>query len=950
MSTRRTLYILDGHALAYRHHFAMINNKNPFKTSSGEFTGATYGFTRTLIDILTKDNPHYLAVAFDEGLSGRDVVYGDYKGTRSKMPDELESQIMRIRQVVETFNIPILSLPGYEADDLIGTVALQAEAHNVEVIIFTGDRDMLQLLSDHVQVRLFIPKASTPDEIYDVARFRAKYGLEPIQLIDIKALQGDTSDNIPGVAGIGEKGAANLLQVYPNIEAIYENIALITGTTQKKLIAGRESAFMSKYLATIQRNVPFTFEIEACVALDFDKQGVLALFKELEFKSFGLAIDKLMPSATPTPPVVPVGQMGQMSMFGEAQQAVEAAPDAPIVPYRIIQTPADLRELVATLARATVIAFDTETTSLDQMSGELVGISLAVKGDLGYYIPVGHHQGEQLPLTTVIDALRPALTDPAIAKIAHNASFDLIILQRYGIDVSPITLDTMLLAWVKDTFIAQIGLKDLVAARLHLTMTPIKTLIGTGKNQITMAAVPIERAAPYAAADAACTLQLSVPLTRDLDELPFVAHDPLWHIDSPPTPRAVLEDLEMPLIPVLASMQRTGILLDVRALHQMSIKLGDIIQGLEQEVYSLTGGYGEFNLNSPKQLSDVLFGKLDLSRQNVPKTTLGYSTAADVLEGLLHEHPIIEKILEYRELTKLKGTYVDALPALIQPDTGRVHTSYNQAGAGTGRLSSSNPNLQNIPIRTEIGREVRRAFIAPEGMRLLSVDYSQVELRIMAHISEDATLLSAFEQGQDIHAATAAAVNNIPLEQVTKDQRSFAKRVNFGLLYGMGAYRLSRDSDLTLGQANDFIKTYFERLPGVKQYLDNAKQIARDQGYLTTLFGRRRSFPALQQQGANKNTVGAAEREAINMPIQGTAADIMKKAMIELYAALRERGSGARMLLQVHDEIVLEVPEDQVRETAALVVQVMESAILLKAPLRANAAVGMNWRDTEAVV
>ncbi|MBK8022542.1 MAG: DNA polymerase I [Chloroflexi bacterium] len=948
MSTRRTFFILDGHALAYRHHFAMM--KRPFKTASGEVTSAVYGFARTLLDILGRDRPEYLAVAFDDGLSGRDMLYSDYKGTREKMPDDLVTQMVRLHQMVDAFNIPRLTLPGYEADDLIGTVALQAEAQGLDIVILTGDRDLLQLLTDHTRVKLAIPVSKTPDELYDTARFRERYSLEPHQLIDLKALEGDTSDNIPGVAGVGEKTATTLLQTYRDIEDIYANLDAIGGSVRKKLEAGREMAFLSKKLATIQRDVPVVLDVQTCTAMDFDPAPVESLFRELEFTSLLTALDRIKPrpAAGNGPVSAPPGAGGQLSLFDVEAVPVEAPPPGePLVPFVTVQDEAALTALVAKLETADAIAFDTETTSTDQMLAALVGISLAVDEETGYYIPVGHQNGQQLPLQTVLDAIRPAMTNPNIPKIAHNAIYDLVVLQRHGIDVTPITLDTMLASWVHDTFTAELALKRLVRDKLNLSMTTIDTLIGKGKNQITMDAVAIEGAAPYAAADAVCTQRLAPLLLADLDGIPRPAVDPLWGTENPPTPRDVLEKLEMPLVPVLASMQRTGIMLDVPALREMSGRLGTLIAALETEIYDLTGGYGPFNINSPKQLNDVLFGKLGLSASGIRKTSHGFSTAADVLDEMRGLHPIVEKILEYRELTKLRGTYVDALPALINPATNRVHTSYNQAGAGTGRLSSSNPNLQNIPIRTEIGREVRRAFVAPPGYVLLSVDYSQVELRIMAHISQDATLLDAFAQGQDIHAATAAILYGVPIEQVAKTMRIFAKRVNFGILYGMGAFRLARDSQLTLPQAREFIDTYFARLPGVKSYLDRAKSLATDPGFLTTLFGRRRSFPGMGE--ASHNARAAAEREAINMPIQGTAADIMKKAMIEVHAALANNPLGARMLLQVHDELVLEVPEARAAEAAALIANLMENTAELRAPLKANAAIGVNWRDVEAL-
>ncbi len=933
MALRPVIYLLDGHGLAYRHHFAMMSR--PFMTAAGEVTSAVFGFTRTLMDILEKDKPYYLAVAFDEGLSGRDELYTEYKGTREKMPDELASQIPRLRQMVETFNIPILSLPGYEADDLMGTVARLSEEQNVDVRIITGDRDLLQLLTDHTTVRMIIPQRGTPDELYDVAKFREKYELEPHQLIDLKALMGDSSDNIPGVRGIGQKGATKLLQEYGTLENIYAHVDEIKGSTQTKLIEGRDSAFLSYKLATILRDVPFAFDLTKCVAHDFDKRPVEDLFRELEFSSLFNQLGRIAVHAP----------QAQMSMFDELPDAEPPTePGESLVPTTIVQTEAALAELVATLNSAQAITFDVETTSVDQMAADLVGIALAVDGDSGYYVPVGHLKGQQLPLDTVIAALRPALTNPTIAKYAHNANYDLVVMQNYGVDVSPISFDTMIAEWLRDPVNGSLGLKRLALAVLGRHMTDIDALIGKGKNQQTMDTVAIDLAAPYAAADAACTHALVEVLRPKLErDENAPAVDPLWGTTNPPTLRDVFEQLELPLIPVIAAMERAGVLLDTDALAQMSLEMGELLAGLEDEIYAFADGYGKFNINSPKQLNDVLFGKLGLSAEGVRKTTHGFSTAADVLDNLRGDHPIIGKILDYRELTKLKGTYVDALPALVNPRTGRVHTSYNQTGASTGRLSSSNPNLQNIPIRTETGREVRRAFIAPPGMKLLAVDYSQVELRIMAHVSQEPTLLEAFEQGQDIHAATAAIVNNIPIDQVTRSQRSFAKRVNFGLLYGMGAFRLARDSELTLAQANEFIKTYFDRLPRVQLYMEQAKQIAKDTGYLTTLFGRRRSFSF---QG-NFNVRQQAEREAINMPIQGTAADIIKKAMIDLHPLLDDLG--ACMILQVHDELVLEVPEDRVQEAAEVVVRVMEGACKLDAPLKANAQAGRNWRDVETI-
>ncbi|MBI1278163.1 MAG: DNA polymerase I [Anaerolineaceae bacterium] len=918
MASRPMFYIIDGYALAYRQFFALPLNS--FTTRTGEPTNAVFGFARTLMDIMQKNKPEYIAVSFDRGLSGREELYSEYKGTREKMPGELRQQLERISQLVEAFNMPLLAMDGFEADDVIGTIAPQAEALGIDVRIVTGDRDILQLLTDHVTVQL--PKKGEADMVFDVEKFREDYQLEPWQLVEWKGLVGDTSDNIPGVKGIGDKTATKLLQDYQTVANIYEHIDEIKGANQKKLLDGKESAFLSQTLATIKRDVPIKLSLEACHTHDYDARKVDELFGVLEFRSLR---DRLPKAGA------------QLSLFDTgviSDVPAEEAERPPVVETVIVHDEASLKSLVDTLNRAKIISWDTETTGTDPMSAELVGISLAVDGERGFYIPVGHKSGEQLPLKTVADALREPLSNIKIGKVGHNADYDLLMLERYGIDVTPVTFDTMIAEWLRSPDSKFLGLKNLARQELKIEMTEISSLIGTGKKQVTMDEVSIERAAPYAAADAAITYRLMDHLKPKLEELDLIN---------------LYNELEIPLIPVISAIERVGVVLDTHYLSDLSVKLTNMLAQLEDEIYTVSG-YGKFNINSPKQLNEVLFEKLQLPTDGIKKTTHGYSTDASVLDSLSGQHIIVDKILDYREVSKLKGTYVDALPLLINPQTGRVHTSYNQAGSSTGRLSSSNPNLQNIPIRTELGREVRRAFIASEGNKLLSVDYSQVELRILAHISQDKTLLEAFEQGQDIHAATAAAVYGIPLEDITKEQRSFAKRVNFGLIYGMGAFRLARDSELTLAEARAFIKTYFERLPGVEKYLEDTKQNARKEP-LKTLLGRRRDFALLRNatEGSNKVAIQAEERVAINMPIQGTAADIMKKAMINLYHELQNSQLSGKMILQVHDELVLDVPESEVAETSKMVVRVMEDAYKLDAPLRANANFGDNWRDMTSV-
>lgn len=920
MSTRPVLYLIDGHAVAYRSFFALPSGG--FSTRTGEPTNATFGFTRVLLDLLEKDQPDYLAVSFDRGLSDRDTLYDEYKGTRDKMPDELSVQMARIQQLVQAFNIPVLACDGYEADDVIGTVARQAVARGVDVRIVTGDRDLLQLLNTHVTVQLPSRK-SGPDEVYDEARFVERFGLRPDQLVDKKALEGDTSDNIPGVKGIGEKTAVNLLTQYDTLDGIYDHIDEIKGATRTKLESGQEMARISRELAQIQYDVPLTLDLEACVTHDYDAGEVERLFRELEFRTF---LERFQRSNQPT----------TASLFGDDAFGDAPPPGESLLETVIVRDEAGLKALVETLNAADAIVWDVETTSVDQMQAELVGIALAVDGERGYYVPVGHQSGQQLSLSRVIDALQAPLTNPKIPKYAHNAVYDLVVMQRYGIDVTPVTFDTMIAEWLRDPVSKFLGLKAFARQYLEVNMTSIDDLIGKGKKQQTMDRVAIEQVGPYAAADAGVTFRAVEHLRPQLEQAGLVD---------------LYETLEMPLVPVIAAMQQAGIALDVAYLAQMSERLASSLQALEDEIHALGGGYGRFNINSPKQLNDVLFGKLGLPTAGIRKTAHGYSTDAATLERLAGDTgaPIVLKILEYRELAKLKGTYVDALPELVNPHTGRVHTSYNQTGTSTGRLSSSNPNLQNIPIRTQIGREVRRAFVAPAGRLLLAVDYSQIELRVLAHISQDATLLEAFAQGQDIHAATAATVYGIPLDQVTYEQRSFAKRVNFGLIYGMGAFRLSRDTDLTLAEAEAFVSTYFERLPGVEKYIEESKRRATSDGYLTTLFGRKRFFPALVSGQGDRQSQQGELRAAVNMPIQGTAADIMKRAMINLHDEIQRRGLDALLTLQVHDELVLEVPEAQLEMVRDLVVLVMEDAYVMDAPLKANAQAGKNWYDMQDV-
>ncbi len=920
-----TLYLIDGHALAYRSYFALsAGDPDRWKTSSGEPTGGIYGFASVLLRILENDKPDYLAVAFDVGKTFRHEMYPEYKGTRAKMPDDLRPQIDRIRQMVDIFNLPRLEMEGFEADDVLGSVARVASEEGLGVKIITGDRDLLQLVDERVIVNL--PGRSMSDaRDYYPADVVIKLGVRPDQVVDMKALMGDKSDNIPGVYGIGEKTAQNLLKEYETLDNVYEHLDEIPTRFRNKLVTDKEAAFLSRDLARIKCDLDISVDLEHARATELDIPAITEFFRELEIHSLLRRLNKLSPT-----PVGVSSTDGQLSLFsaGEAAPSYSAGESLSIATHVV-----DTREALANLAKkcqkAEMIAIDTETTSTDPTQAELVGISLATEMGTGYYIPTGHSQGEQLNVNEVLDALRPALTNSGIQKIGHNLKYDIIMLARYGLRVAPLSFDTMIAEWLVNPASRNLGLKKLAFARLGEQMIEIEQLIGKGKNQISMAEVVIEKAAPYAAADAEICLQLYPLLEKDLARVGS---------------RELLDEMEMPLIDVLAEMEMAGILLNMPFFSEFSDQLATRLDEIKKEVTELVGK--DFNLNSTQQLSDVLFTTLGLQPPDrTRKTKSGhYSTSAAVLEGMRGDHPVVDLILEQRELSKLKSTYVDALPAAINPATGRVHTSFNQTGSVTGRLASSNPNLQNIPIRTELGRRVRKGFIAAEGNILLAIDYSQIELRIVAHMAQDKTMLAAFNAGQDIHATTAAGVYNVALEEVTKEMRRHAKAINFGLIYGMSAFGLTRSTDLTLAESEDFVAAYFTKFPGVKGYLDNIRKVAAEQGYVETLLGRRRYFPALQNP-ANKQLKNREEREAINAPIQGTAADIMKIAMLNVAKALSDAKLNSKMLLQVHDEVVIECPESELEITIEVVTKAMEEAYLLDIPLSTEARSGLTWGD-----
>jgi DNA polymerase-1 len=922
MASKPRLYLIDGHALAYRTYFALagVGGEARWMTQSGEPTAGTYGFTSVLLRLLEQDDPEYLAVAFDKGRTFRDDLYPEYKATREKMPDDLRAQIDRIRQIVQAFGIPIFEAENYEADDVLGTVARAAASEGIEVTILTGDRDLLQLADEGVTIQLSGRRLAEAIQ-YGPEEVEGKMGIRPDQIVDYKALVGDKSDNIPGVRGVGEKTAVSLLNQYGTLDEIYAHLEEVPARFQSKLKEHKQEAYLSRKLAEISTEVPVDFDLEACRTRQYDHDKVFELFRELEFRSL---LGRLI-----TDEQQATGR--QLDLFTSAK---EAAPISNSEGTIIVDSSDQLEALGKRLKKASQIAFDVETTSTNAMRADLVGISLAVEPGEGFYLPVGHQpdfaEGEQLELEQVLNALRGPLTDPGIPKVGHNLKYDYILLARQGLRVSPLSFDTMVAEWLCNPSSRNLGLKNLAWARLGAVMTEIEELIGSGRNQRSMDEVSIAKVAPYAAADAEVCLRLKSVLEEELKEK---------------TQLSLFHEVEMPQIPVLAEMEIAGVGLDLAFLDTFSDDLAVRLQDLEAQIYGHAGD--EFNVNSTQQLSTVLFDKLGLTPPDRTRRTASghYSTAAAVLEELRQAHPIVGLILEQREIAKLKSTYADALQAQLNPETGRVHTSYSPTGSVTGRLASSDPNLQNIPIRSEIGRQIRQAFIAGKGNHLLSVDYSQIELRIVAHMADDQAMLEAFRDDQDIHATTAAAVFSVPMNEVSTEMRRRAKAVNFGLIYGMSAFGLSRSTDLTLAEAEDFVSAYFERFPGVKRYLENARRQAQESGYVETLLGRRRYFPQLMRgaKGVSEVARARAFREAVNAPIQGSAADIIKLAMMRLPKAIAESGMDIHILMQVHDELVFECPQKEIAPAAGLIRGIMQDAYSLKVPLKTDAKSGINW-------
>ncbi|MFC1908010.1 DNA polymerase I [Chloroflexota bacterium] len=904
------LVLLDGNNIVHRAFHAFAASRPLTVSKTGEVVSVVYVFTLMLLKIISELKPTCYAIAFDtKAPTFRHQMFDQYKAHRPPTPKELVDQLGRVRQLVEAFHLPIYELDGYEADDVLGALSQQASNQDIDTIIVTGDADAMQLVSPRVRVLYPKPRGSFSNtDLFDEAAVSQKYGIKPEQVADFKALKGDPSDNIPGVPGIGKKTAVKLIQQFGTINQIYTHIDEVTpDKLQEKLQKNEALARQSKELATIVIQIPVTLDLDDCQVSHYDRHKVTELLRELEFSSL---LTKLPEAEEATP---------------EVTTHVKAGP--PQKDYHIVSTTSALNDLLSRLLATESFAFDLETTSLNAMSAEMVGISLSPAPGEAYYIPVGHvgwGQVEQLPLKQVIDRLKPILEDTTLAKLAHNGKYDMTVLAEYGVTVSNLSFDTMVAAYLLCE--KSLGLKALAFSKLGIEMAPITALIGSGAKQISMSLVEVNRAADYACADADITGQLAELLRSELHQ------QKLWQLFS---------EVEIPLVPVIIRMERNGVALDTELLRQMSHRLGEQLLKLEAEIYNSVGH--RFNINSPQQLSSVLFQELKLP--SARKTKRGYSTGASVLEELRGVHPMIEFILDYRQLSKLKSTYIDALSSLINSKTGRVHTSFNQTRTATGRLSSSEPNLQNIPVRGELGKEVRQAFIAPSGSFLLAGDYSQIDLRALAHLSQDSNLLNAFHKDEDIHSATAAQLFSIDASQVTADMRRLAKTVNFGVIYGMSEYGLERATELSREEATRFIASYFEKYPGVKQYLESTKQQAREAGYVQTLLGRMRSIPEINS--SNRQVREAAERMAINMPVQGTSADIIKVAMINLCREMDKRQLKSKLLLQVHDELIFEVPEAELELVRQLVPQIMSSALELSLPLKIDIKTGNNWGQME---
>ena len=908
------LILVDGSSYLYRAFFA--SQQADLRTSDGQPSGAIRVVTSMLRSLINAYPQGRIAVVFDaKGKTFRDEIFAEYKAHRPPMPDDLRAQVDPIHQIIRAMGLPLIIEDGVEADDVIGTIARLASAQGCETIISTGDKDMAQLVDEHVTLI-----NTMNNTMLDVAGVEEKFGIPPHLIIDLLALMGDKVDNIPGVPGVGEKTALALLQGIGGISELYSRLGDIEGlgfrgakTMAKKLEEHREAAELSYRLATIKTDVPLDFDLPDIGMPCQDKDALLALFKTYEFRSW---VQELESGVT--------GAGAASTAEAEAHTAPQGPSD---LCYQVVTEQKALDEWLARLASAELFAFDTETDRLDYMEAELVGVSFAIEAGEAAYVPLAHDYvgaPEQLDRNNVLAQLKPLLESDTHKKVGQHIKFDMNVLARYGITLRGVAFDTMLESYVLNSTATRHDMDSLADKYLGVKTVSFEEIAGKGKKQLTFNQIDLEQAGPYAAEDADITLRLHQTLYQQLS--------------SEPSLEKVFVDIEKPLIPVLSGMERQGALVDANLLGKQSVEIEQRLTELEREAHDMAGKV--FNLASTKQLQEILFNELSLPV--LKKTPKGVpSTAEEVLQELALDYPLPKLLLEHRSLSKLKSTYTDKLPLMINGRTGRIHTSYHQAVTATGRLSSTDPNLQNIPIRTSEGRRIRQAFIAPEGYQLVAADYSQIELRIMAHLSGDKGLLNAFSQGEDIHKATASEVFKTAIEQVTSEQRRSAKAINFGLIYGMSAFGLAKQLGIGRNEAKEYIEHYFATYPGVQHYMEDIREKAKTQGYVETVFGRRLYLPGISARNAMVRQ--AAERTAINAPMQGTAADIIKRAMILVDAWLPESHFDARMIMQVHDELIFEVKSDQVVEFKASVVEKMQSAAELSVPLIVEAGSGDNW-------
>ena len=923
--TDKRLFLLDAYALIYRAYYGLI--KNPRINSKGVNTSAIFGFVNTLEEVLRKENPTHIAVGFDPaGPTFRHEAFEQYKAQREETPEVIRQSVPVIKEIIRAYNIPLIEVAGYEADDVIGTLAKEAEKAGFDIYMMTPDKDYGQLVSPHIFI--YKPLFGGNFEVRGVEEVTAKYGIErPEQVIDILGLMGDASDNIPGCPGIGEKTAMKLVQEFGSIENLLAGTEKLKGATKTKIESHTEEIKFSKFLATIKTDVPVTFDEEALRRSPVDEEALRKIFEELEFRNLA---ERILGKNPPTPPAAESAPV-QGSLFdlfateGTSEEKYSTLRDVNSTThtYQLFNKEEDMVRLAHTLETCQKFAFDTETTGIEPMTAELVGMSFAIDEGEAYYVPV---PAEKAAAERIVNIFKKALENPASQKIGQNIKYDYIMMRRYGVRPAGAFFDTMVAHYLLQPE-QRHNMDYLAEIYLGYKTIHIEELIGPkGKGQRSMRDVAPEQVYPYAAEDADITLQLK---NRLEGELAREGMEPLFY------------DIEMPLVRVLAEMEICGVRIDTEALRRSSADLGKRLAAIEQEIYELAGT--PFNISSARQVGEILFERLK-NDEKARKTKTGqYSTTEEVLEKLRYRHPVVDKILTYRGLRKLLSTYIDALPELINPATGKIHTSFNQTVTATGRLSSSNPNLQNIPIRDDEGREIRRAFIPEEGALFFSADYSQIELRIMAHLSGDPAMTEAFVSGHDIHAATAAKIYKVGIDEVTKEMRRKAKTANFGIIYGISTFGLAERLNIPRSEAKQLIDGYFETFPRVKQYMEQSIEVAREKGYVETLNGRKRMLPDINSH--NSVVRGYAERNAINAPIQGSAADIIKIAMVRIFDRFEREGLQAKMILQVHDELNFTVPLTEIDTVSRIVKEEMERAATLRVPLIADTGTGSNWLE-----